>query len=249
MFRFFRKLRENLLAKNRASQYMLYALGEIVLVVIGILIALQINTWNEERQNRQQEKGIVSTLKQEFHTNRLILNEVLIRLEKTRKANIILMDLFGRPEDEIASFNTDSLIFESLEYTRFVPSQNSLEDLIQSGKLQLISNDSLKNLLYDWTRVMGRVDEEYSGVKQKTEEELLAYLTTRYPLKDMDKYGVLNWKESSRLPIEKRAVFKDITYENLIDDFLYRLTRYINNLEEAGDIMDKIISQKNSTVH
>ena len=83
MFRFFRKLRENLLAKNRASQYMLYALGEIVLVVIGILIALQINTWNEERQNRQQEKGIVSTLKQEFHTNRLILNEVLIRLEKT----------------------------------------------------------------------------------------------------------------------------------------------------------------------
>ncbi len=96
---------------------------------------------------------------------------------------------------------------------------------------------------------MGRVDEEYSGVKQKTEEELLAYLTTRYPLKDMDKYGVLNWKESSRLPIEKRAVFKDITYENLIDDFLYRLTRYINNLEEAGDIMDKIISQKNSTVH
>ncbi len=90
MFRFFRKLRENLLAKNQASHYMLYALGEIVLVVIGILIALQINTWNEERQNRQQEKGIVSTLRQEFLTNRLVLNEVLTRLEKTRKANIAL---------------------------------------------------------------------------------------------------------------------------------------------------------------
>ena len=249
MFPFFRKLRKNLLAKNRASRYMLYALGEIVLVVIGILIALQINTWNEERQNRQQEKGIVSTLRQEFHTNRLVLNEVLTRLEKTRKANIILMDLFGRPEDRITGVNTDSLIFESLEYTRFVPSQNALEDLIQSGKLQLISDDRLKNLLYDWTRVMGRVDEEYSGMKQKTEEELLAYLTTRYPLKDMDKYGVLNWKESSRLSIEKTAVFQDITYENLIDDFLYRLTRYINTLEEAGNIMDKIISSKDSMVH
>lgn len=248
MLRFFRKLRLNLLAENRVRRYFLYALGEIALVVIGILIALQINAWSEERKNRKEEKGIVSNLKQEFHTNRLVLNGVLQRLEKTRKANIRLMGLFGRPEGEITRLNTDSLIFESLEYTRFVPSQNALDDLLQSGKLQLITDDRLKNLLYDWTRVMGRVDEEYSGVKQKTEEDLLSYLTLRYPLKDMDKYGALNWSESSRLPIERTAVFKDIAYENLIDDFLYRLTRYISNLEEAGDILDEIIASRDSVV-
>ncbi|MCO5726037.1 DUF6090 family protein [Robiginitalea marina] len=55
MLRFFRTLRQRLLAENKVSRYLLYAVGEIVLVVIGILIALQINTWNEARENSRAE--------------------------------------------------------------------------------------------------------------------------------------------------------------------------------------------------
>ncbi|MDM9631098.1 DUF6090 family protein [Robiginitalea aurantiaca] len=51
MLRFFRKIRRNLLSDNTLGKYILYAVGEIVLVVLGILIALQINTWNEHRNN------------------------------------------------------------------------------------------------------------------------------------------------------------------------------------------------------
>jgi len=50
MIKFFRKIRRQLLTENRFSKYLLYAIGEIVLVVIGILIALQINIWNENRK-------------------------------------------------------------------------------------------------------------------------------------------------------------------------------------------------------
>ncbi len=51
MIKFFRKIRQQLLVQNKVSRYLLYALGEIVLVVLGILIALSINNWNEERKN------------------------------------------------------------------------------------------------------------------------------------------------------------------------------------------------------
>ena len=57
MIKFFRKIRQKLLSENKFSKYLVYAIGEIVLVVIGILIALQINNWNENRKN--EEQGII----------------------------------------------------------------------------------------------------------------------------------------------------------------------------------------------
>jgi len=52
MIKFFRKIRYDLMEKNKTGKYLKYAIGEIILVVIGILVALQINTWNEEKKER-----------------------------------------------------------------------------------------------------------------------------------------------------------------------------------------------------
>lgn len=62
MIKFFRKIRKKLLEQNRVSKYLLYAIGEIVLVVIGILIALQINNWNEIRKEKALEKELINLL-------------------------------------------------------------------------------------------------------------------------------------------------------------------------------------------
>lgn len=62
LFRFFRTLRQRLLAENRIARYLAYAIGEIVLVVIGILIALQVNTWNEAREHRRGERAFYQSL-------------------------------------------------------------------------------------------------------------------------------------------------------------------------------------------
>lgn len=59
MIKFFRKIRQNLLIENKTGKYFKYALGEIVLVVIGILIALQVNNWNEERKNQLLASNIL----------------------------------------------------------------------------------------------------------------------------------------------------------------------------------------------
>lgn len=70
MIKFFRKIRQRLINENRISKYLLYAIGEIILVVIGILIALQINNWNENRKSAKQEnlylKRLLSENKEEI---------------------------------------------------------------------------------------------------------------------------------------------------------------------------------------
>ena len=69
MIKFFRKIRQRLLIENRFSKYLLYAVGEIILVVIGILIALQINNWNEERLSSKFELQMLTSLKEGLTTD------------------------------------------------------------------------------------------------------------------------------------------------------------------------------------
>ena len=69
MFKFFRRIRQNLLAENKIRKYLAYATGEVVLVVIGILIALQLNNFNEERKLRIQEKELLNSLQDELQYN------------------------------------------------------------------------------------------------------------------------------------------------------------------------------------
>jgi len=82
MIPFFKKIRQQILVENKTGKYLKYAFGEIVLVVLGILIALQINNWNEWRKERELEK------------------EILIGLKETLESNIVIV------EDRVEYFNT-----------------------------------------------------------------------------------------------------------------------------------------------
>ena len=75
MIRFFRIIRQQLLTQNRFSKYMIYAIGEIILVVIGILLALKVNNWNEKQNNLKYEQSILQELKKEFENNLAQLEE------------------------------------------------------------------------------------------------------------------------------------------------------------------------------
>lgn len=76
MLKFFRKIRQQLLTENKVSNYLIYAIGEIVLVVIGILIALQINNWNENTKLEIEETRLLKQLNIEFKNNKKALEVV-----------------------------------------------------------------------------------------------------------------------------------------------------------------------------
>ncbi len=94
---FFRKLRRKLLSENKFSKYLAYAIGEILLVVIGILIALQINTWNESRKLKIEDLAFLNILKAELLAETVALSDrkasyIHINSNLDQAANILQKD-------------------------------------------------------------------------------------------------------------------------------------------------------------
>src|SRR6056297_2039526 len=88
MIKFFRKIRQNFLSEGKTAKYLTYAVGEIVLVVIGILIALSINNWNQTLKNRKAEKYILESLHNEF----LLIKKELRSKQKRYEEKKIIWD-------------------------------------------------------------------------------------------------------------------------------------------------------------
>jgi len=129
--------------KNKTGKYLKYAIGEIVLVVIGILIALQINNWNEDFKNSKKEKGYLINLQQDLVLDSIRLNELEHNFELAVKSK-------KRFEKIIEGQNTtnDSLtiyVNNQIDHVKdFIPNTSTFDELKNSNGLNLISNPQLK---------------------------------------------------------------------------------------------------------
>ncbi|PIQ17449.1 MAG: hypothetical protein COZ75_13325, partial [Flavobacteriaceae bacterium CG_4_8_14_3_um_filter_34_10] len=142
MIKFFRKIRQKTLTENKFGKYLTYAIGEIILVVIGILIALQINNWNENRKNSNEEIAILQSL-----DKNLILakkqSESLVSTEKDSKAVLLLVLGIDTIIDKNSiSDNIFKDAFWNLEND--IPVINTYTDLKNTNKLGLIKNQKIK---------------------------------------------------------------------------------------------------------
>lgn len=155
MVKFFRHIRKSLLQQNKMGKYFKYAIGEILLVVLGILIALQINNWNESRKNSQEEQQILKQLKSDYIANLTQLQEkVTMREESIKACHYLLGVIDGK------TVLKDSDVYNNLwplmKDPTFDPIKN---DIIETDRLRLIQNDSLKRILSNWTSDVYQVQE------------------------------------------------------------------------------------------
>lgn len=161
MIRFTHKIRQRLLAENRVTRYLAYALGEIVLVVIGILIALQINNYNDARKDRAKELGYLANIRTDVMANIAEMDRYLAtRTEGIATANRILAHFDGKPIDDLSAFNDDQISIYS--WRRYYLIDNTYQELVNSGNFALLSNDSIKHGLLD-------IESQYK--KLKAEED------------------------------------------------------------------------------
>ena len=146
MIRFFRKIRQKLLFGNKLGKYLLYAIGEILLVVIGILIALQINNQNDLRKERIKEIHYLENIKTDLNINLLEMDRYLdIRTESIEGAKRILGHFEGKPITDYSAFNADGV--RIYNWQKFWQNNNTFQELVNSGNLALISNDDIKEAL------------------------------------------------------------------------------------------------------
>ncbi|NNK80042.1 MAG: hypothetical protein HKO93_00970 [Flavobacteriales bacterium] len=147
MIKFFRKIRQRLLSESKFSKYLLYAIGEIILVVIGILIALQINNLNETQKDRGKEQVILHQLKEDYTADLLQLEQKMEMRDLIIRSSFDILQAIDNPE----GVDRDSLIQDLgaiIDDPTFDPIQN---DLVSSGNLRLITNQKLQRLLSNWS--------------------------------------------------------------------------------------------------
>ncbi|WP_246286354.1 DUF6090 family protein [Winogradskyella ludwigii] len=152
MIKFFRKIRQDLLSKGKTGKYFKYAIGEIVLVVIGILIALQINNWNENRKLENSKNNLMLALKKELLNNKNELDNYLLGIhESNSKFNKVLLYSVG---DYAIPIDSLKYYLSEMIYDRTLSLLNSVqEEAINSGKFEMLSDSLKQNLskLKDYT--------------------------------------------------------------------------------------------------
>lgn len=141
MIKFFRKIRQSLINQGKTSKYFKYALGEIVLVVIGILIALQINNWNEQRNNKVKLESYILTYKYELE-----YNIELFDFEIDKAENYIAQNIKTLQTNNFDAIHVDSLevlietFYVNFDTENFVHEKFKNSQITEFGKYDTIIN-------------------------------------------------------------------------------------------------------------
>ena len=146
MIKFFRKIRQNLLMENKTGKYFKYAIGEIVLVVIGILIALQINNWNESRKHLEEEQIILKKLAND------VSNDIKFLQKQIENGGTYINDykfcldvLSGETESDLEEFN--QRFSSTMLMVTFNINKTTFNGITDSRSIDYIQNTSLVDSL------------------------------------------------------------------------------------------------------
>lgn len=207
MSKIFRGLRNNSFQKGKLKNYLTYAIGEIILVVLGILIAVQINNWNNGRMENIREATALKDLHGEFMINKA-------RIQEKQDARLIAK---GKIHEYLKKSSKREVSFEEFENLDnnniFIgmanPSYGVINTLISSGDINLIRNDSLKYLLTDWKDLAGNLLENET-ILWNACLNMGDYRTRNYPDRRYEWYDKgVEWKKQHYKKIAADMVFRN----------------------------------------
>lgn len=241
MINLFRKIRFENMGKNKKSSYLKYAIGEIALVVVGILIALQINNWNEEHTDRLNEQHLLTSLNEEFVLNRNELKNTEIRLTEKIKTISKLLDLFGQNANNVRKEYLDSLLYLSFDSPSIKMSTDVFSSIFSTGKMDLITNPKLKDLLLSW----GSTLSEYKKIEENSylylNKNVVPRMEDQMSFKNIEQYGSIKGISNSKILSDNRVILKDLSAENLFFNLMWELKFVHNYYPRIDSIMNEII--------
>jgi hypothetical protein len=151
MIAFFRKIRRRLLQDNKITSYVLYAIGEIILVVLGILIALGINNWNENRKDRSLEETYLKRFLDDLEEEDVYVQSFIIYNKRVNDHANKAVLYFEDPS--IAMVNpTQSLvdIYQASQFNDARTTASTYKELNASGQINLLQNQRLRSMLINF---------------------------------------------------------------------------------------------------
>ena len=176
MIKFFRRIRKSLIEQNQMGKYFRYAIGEIALVMIGILLALQVNNWNEGRKQLKLEKRYLSELVLDLQSDSLKIAYLKNRSNHQLKAKQKLTEYFNKNK----VYPTDSLLeFFQLQWQSifsFDPITTTLDEMKSTGNIGVIQNLDLRRKIlkvYNDYKLFNSYDEKTYNKQQEETWKLI----------------------------------------------------------------------------
>ncbi len=198
MISFFRRIRQSLLAENKTARYLKYAVGEIVLVVIGILIALQINNWNEGRNLAGAERKHYENIRRQLSEDLVLLkNNIDFNQHYAEQYEYAIGQLALNDRSHLDSLG--QIAINLLEFSDFHQESNIYAALVSSGEIRLLNNQEIVNGLQ-------RLEEIYIYVN-RIESAHFEIIKAFYP--DLEK--IVRFKP---LQVVKVDEFYDYAFQN-----------------------------------
>ncbi|SDB31794.1 hypothetical protein SAMN03097699_0676 [Flavobacteriaceae bacterium MAR_2010_188] len=169
MIKFFRRIRKNLLTNNKFSKYLIYAVGEIILVVIGILIALQINNWNQNKIEQVALSGYLNSISNNIETDIKKLEFLKTsRSDEISRIPLVSYMIFDEGDLERTDINFASetlTAISDLDY--FTPNLSGFESIKNSGFLSKLQGQDIENLIYQYYNLVQEIvtkEKDYNDI-------------------------------------------------------------------------------------
>ncbi|WP_191858241.1 DUF6090 family protein [Hanstruepera ponticola] len=228
MIKFFRHIRHSLINQNKIGKYFKYAIGEILLVVIGILIALQINNWNDERKNRAYERKILTLINENLKNDSINLS---IELNKSRESNQLTNRLLQQVNSGKYSDSLNNWLGKIISFERF-KSQSSAFEVLKSKGIDIISDTELQLELISY------YDESVNNVYVAHKDVEESFKKDWEPIIQKE-FSDYKWREYA-IPNDSKALFKKKPIVNYL--------RFYKENRSSGEIYSEIALDKISKI-
>ncbi|MFP4845287.1 DUF6090 family protein [Winogradskyella sp. PE311] len=236
--------------ENKTGKYFKYAIGEIILVVIGILIALQINTWNEQRKEDKQERFILLKLQNDINSDiATINNQIRVNISNVsdfKKASNILLN---HEAGDISSFRAS--ISNILNISGFNKKQTTFNNLVSTGKIELIKNQKLLDSIVIYYN--NDFSSWGSAMKDYTRNIIAPYLfeydhvpEVNYKVNENYQnkvFSVLDVTNSNVIPKTLDDYKQNVFFSNILRQKIRILEGQISFYTDLHDMMNSLSSQ------
>ncbi len=249
MIKFFRKIRKQLIVEKKLTNYLFYAFGEIVLVVVGILIALAINNHSKNIADRKKERTYLIGLKEEFQISKSKLNEFMEvnRSNYTGAKEItenILNDHVPITEKQFSELLYKAFAFD----VAFNPNNSLLNEMINSGSLKDISNTELRIQLTNWISTLDDIGKQENDLAVQREKVLDMFRTDQNSIRTIfDQAGVsqeiglpTGKKELSNLILLGSREFENNLLMFVLTAYATETAHYVPLMQDLNTILDLI---------
>ena len=229
MLKFFRTIRKKLIEQDNVRKYLLYAIGEILLVVIGILIALQINNWNETRKHQIAEREFLAGIKNDLTDDRIFIEFVLNKIEPKTEAFIQLNNEveinFTDERKDIDTLLSDYLFVGN---HTFYPISGSFQSAVAGNEINTYKNKAIiRSIIKLYQSTYPRLIENGQILDQRWD-----HLSEKYSReRRLGRFELMNNSEYSR-------ILDDIHFHFL--QLLWYQNTLINSIEEIDHIIEII---------